>query len=198
MDAAGTGPDRVVLARVRRPWGRAGELLLDLHTDWPRERFRAGQVVILARDGGHRAELRVRGYRELTHRPLLALEGVADIGAAEEWTGAWILAADGALDRLAADDMLQSEVIGLPVLTDGGEQVGVVSGIEAGPGADLYRVERVAGGELLVPADAPFCRLDRGRGLVLVDPPAGLLDPDQAVVAAPGRAARQRRRGGKG
>ncbi|MBP7147192.1 MAG: 16S rRNA processing protein RimM [Acidobacteria bacterium] len=187
--AAGT----VALAKVRRPWGRAGELLLELHTDWPERRFAPGTVLTIELSGGRTRAARVSGYRALQQGPLLALEGVDDIGAAREFAGGLVVAPADSLERPDDADLLQADLPGMAVL-DRGRRVGEVVGLEEGAAADLLVVRLDAGGEALVPFTPAICvAVDRGGRRIEIEAPPGLLDLDQADEVRPLAGTRARR-----
>ena len=185
----------VALARLRRPWGRRGELLAELLTDWPEQRLAPGARYVAERPDGTRREVVVRGWRRLGGRDLVALEGVDGIGEAEELAGAVLLAVAAELPDLAGGEPCQADLPGLRVELPGGRPVGVVTGVEEAPGGDLLVVRLDGGGEALVPlAPAITLEIDPRAGRVVIDPPEGLLDPARAQPAGPGRAGRGRRR----
>lgn len=196
-------PDEVVLGRLRRPWGRRGELVIEVHTDWPEQRFAPGARLRLAWDDGRSIERVVRGFRALTQGSMLAFEGVDDIGGAQDLAGAWLVA-DRA-DLPAPDDdpdgVLHADLVGAEVVTTAGEAVGQVVGIDETAAQDLLRVRRPGGGEALIPVVPAICvAIDREAGRVVIDAIPGLLDLSRAEVAdgetAP--AVRHRAHGGRG
>ncbi len=180
-----SGARRVVLGRLRRPWGRHGELLVEVHTDWPDQRFARGAEVDLRWENGRAARRTVRGFRELTLGSLIAFDGVDGIGPAQELAGAWI-EADAEVRAAGADgDLTHADLVGLAVVTVGGVEVGTVEGIEEGAGPDLLRIAGRSG-EILVPLAPAICvAIDPGGGRITIDPPAGLLDLDDAETAGP-------------
>ncbi len=186
MSGPGDHPDRIVIARLRRPWGRRGELLVELHTDWPHERFAPGRRVRIAWDDGRETEREVRSYRELPQGALLGIAGVDDIGAAQDLAGGWIVAGPGELERPPGADLLQRDLVGLAVRTTEGEPVGTVAGIEEGTQADLLRVARPGGEDVLVPLAPAICRdVDLAAGVITIAALPGLLDLDEAEETPP-------------
>ena len=191
-----TASRQVVLARIRRPWGLRGELLLDLHSDWPEERFAPGAELELAWDDGRTARATVREFRRSGVGPLLALDGADGIDEARVYAGATIVADAEQLPRLAGEeDWQQADLVGLLVVLRDGRRVGIVEGIEEGAASDLAVVRLDAGGEALLPlVPAIAVSIDRDAGQLVVDPPAGLLDPaapeDGAAVVASRRVRR--------
>ena len=186
----------VILARIRRPWGLRGELLLELHSDWPEERFPPGAELELAWDDGRTARATVREFRQTGVGALLALEGANGIGEARVFSGATIVADAERLPRLAEpSDWQHADLVGLTVTLRDGRRVGVVERIDEGAASDFAVVRLDAGGEALLPlVPAIAVAIDRDAGQLVVDPPRGLLDPaapeSSAAVAAPRRVRR--------
>jgi len=187
----------VILARLRRPWGRQGELLAELFTDWPEERLVPGARYVLELPDGARREVTIRGWRRLGERDLLSLDGVTGIGDAEDLAGGVLVAPADALPNLAGGDPCQADLPGLVVELPDGHRVGVVEGVLEAPGGDLLVVRLDRGGEVLVPLAPAITReIDPAAGRVVVDPPDGLLDPGRAVPVD--RPRRRRPRGSAG
>jgi 16S rRNA processing protein RimM len=79
------------------------------------------------------------------------------------------------------EEFRDHELIGLNVRTSGGEPAGVVTDV-LHYGQDLLVVRRAEGeGEFMVPFVKEIVpEVDIGAGLVIIDPPPGLLDPAEA------------------
>ena len=95
--------------------------------------------------------------------------------------GSWLSVDSGQLPEVTdPDEFRDHELIGLSVRTTTGEAVGVVTDV-LHYGQDLLVVRRRAGEELLVPfVKAIVPEVDLTTGVLLIDPPPGLLDPRQA------------------
>ncbi len=179
------GARRVVLGRLRRPWGRHGELLVEVHTDWPERRFAHGTAVDLRWENGRTARRTVRAFRELTLGSLIAFEGIDGIGPAQDLAGAWLEAEADTRAAAADGEWTHSDLVGLTVVTVGGATVGTVDGIEEGAGPDLLRIAGRSG-EILVPLVPAICvTIEPGAGRITIDPPPGLLNLDEAETAGP-------------
>jgi 16S rRNA processing protein RimM len=83
-------------------------------------------------------------------RPILRLEGHAGREAAEALRGQALLVAASALPELGEDEWWAYELEGCRV-TDGEREVGVVRRMRGLPSCEVLEVDRVGGGELLVP-----------------------------------------------
>ena len=177
---------RVIVGRIGRPHGIRGEVVIGVRTDEPDLRFAAGAVLDVGRspegpaDGG---QLKVVSARWHSGQLLVAFGGVTDRTAAGDLTGSWLSVDSGQLPEVTGpDEFRDHELIGLSVRTTKGEPVGVVTDV-LHYGQDLLVVRRPDGpGEYLVPfVKAIVPEVDVAAGVVVIDPPLGLLDPGQAV-----------------
>ena len=76
-------------------------------------------------------------------------------------------------DLEGADDVLWvHELVGSQVVDAAGQAIGPIVAVEANPASDLLVIE-VAGREVLVPS---VFVTDQRDGVVVIDPPEGLLD----------------------
>jgi 16S rRNA processing protein RimM len=128
--------------------------------------------------------------REHQGRLLVLLEGVADRTAAELLRGALVEA--GPIDREDLDVYLADELVGARVSDVEGRALGVVTALiplPAAAGYDLLEVTTDDGSTWLLPSvDELVEARDDPDGLLLVviDPPAGLIDPREGVDAEDG------------
>ena len=172
---------RVIVGRIGRPHGIRGEVLIGVRTDEPDLRFVVGAIL----DAAERAEdpvgeqLTVASARWHSGHLLVAFTGVTDRTAAAELTGRWLSVDSSQLPEIGdPDEFRDHELIGLSVRTCAGEPVGVVADV-LHYGQDLLVVRRTDGqaGESLVPfVKAIVPEVDVQAGVVVVDPPPGLLD----------------------
>jgi len=184
---------RVIVGRAGRPHGIRGEVVIGVRTDEPDLRFAVGAAV----DAGASADeaddapgerLTVASKRWHSGQLLVSFAGITDRTAASELTGSWLSVDSSQLpDTGDPDEFRDHELIGLNVRTAGGEPVGVVTDV-LHYGQDLLVVRRADGGadggaqgECLVPfVKAIVPEVDVAAGLLVIDPPPGLLDPAQA------------------
>ena len=169
---------QVIVGRVGRPHGIRGEVVVGIHTDEPEARFAEGSVVDTDRDG----PLTVASARWHSGTLLVRFAGIGDRTAASELNGSW-LSVD--TDTLAPpddpDEFRDHDLIGLEVQTVTGDPVGVVNDV-LHLGQDLLEVRRPGAGDILVPfVKAIVPDVDLAAGRIRIDPPPGLLNPDEAV-----------------
>jgi 16S rRNA processing protein RimM len=144
--------DHLIVARVRRPHGVRGEILIALDTDRPKQVFRTGRTLHLADTWGvpTGATTRVEKMRPITGGAILTLEGVATREKAEALRGHALLIAASEAQPAAADEVHYRDLVGLTARADGAEIGTVQDLLEIDPG--LLLVVRGAGGrEILIP-----------------------------------------------
>lgn len=169
----------VVVGRVLRPHGVRGEVVVEIHTDDPGQRFAVGSV--LGADPPVERPLTVESARWHAGRLLVSFAGISDRARAESLRGTWLTldAADIAPSQ-DPDEFHDQQLIGLAVVTASGDDVGTVTDVRH-HGQDLLVVESAAGagrhGEVLVPfVGAIVVEVDVPGGRLVIDPPAGLLE----------------------
>ena len=184
---------RVIVGRVGRPHGIRGEVVIAVRTDEPDLRFAVGATLDARRSpGGGDADrtgdedggpLTVASARWHSGQLLVAFAGITDRTAAAELTGSWLSVDSSQLPAIPdPDEFRDHELIGLWVRTAAGKPVGVVADV-LHHGQDLLVVRRQDGqdGECLVPfVKAIVPEVDVPGGVLVIDPPPGLLDPAQA------------------
>jgi len=177
---------RVIVGRIGRPHGIRGEVVIGVRTDEPDLRFAVGATLEVAeRDeesaGGE--QLTVASARWHSGQLLVTFAGVTDRTAAAELTGSWLSVDSSQLPEIGdPDEFRDHELIGLSVRTRTGEPVGVVTDV-LHYGQDLLVVHRGDGqeGECLVPfVKAIVPEVDVPGGVLVIDPPPGLIDVEPA------------------
>jgi 16S rRNA processing protein RimM len=162
----------VVVARLGRARGLAGELALELHTDAPGARLAPGAVFLT--DPPAVGPLTLVRARQEPKGWFARFEEIRDRTAAEAARGAELLIPAAAAEE--PDAWYPHELKGLRVELPDGRVAGTCAGVEHLPAQDLVRVREPGGGVALV----PFVRalvpvVDVAGGRIVVDPPAGLL-----------------------
>ena len=167
----------VVVGRVARAHGRWGEVVVDPDTDFLERRFQQGRTLYANAPGGLR-ELRILEVRVQGDRPVLALDGVESMSEAEALAGQELRVPATEQQPLPEGAYYQHELVGCEVRTAGGASVGHVTEVQGVAGAQRLLVRAADGGdELDIPLAEPICvRIDAPGGVVVIDPPVGLLD----------------------
>lgn len=160
----GSGPSFLAVARIRRPFGVRGEMLLELLSDYPRQLLQA-KTLYLGED--HRL-MRVVSIRRHLPDFLLTLEGLADRDSVESLRGAVLYLRAGEQQPLPPGVYYLHQIEGLEVVTDAGEILGRVKEIIKTGANDVYVVQGDRG-EVLLPAIPQVIleiRLAEGRMIV--------------------------------
>ncbi len=174
---------QLVVGRIGRPHGVHGELTVEVRTDDPELRLAVGAV--LATEPVATGPLTVAGRRWHSGRLLLRFAGVDDRSGAEDLRGTLLVVDSADLgDPPDPDEFRDHQLIGLSVTGPGGEQVGTVADV-LHHGQDLLVVAgsgKRAGAQILIPfVSAIVSEVDVPAGVLRVDPPPGLLDPEAAI-----------------
>ncbi|HXW05282.1 MAG TPA: ribosome maturation factor RimM [Vicinamibacterales bacterium] len=169
------GDDLVLVGRVARAHGNKGQVIVNLETDFPDERFRTGERLFVGA-GESPASFRIVHVRFHQGRPIVALEGVETMDQAQALAGQELRIVAADRPALPAGTYYRDELVGSEVTDLDGRQVGHVTAVE-GP-MELSRLV-VTGprGEVLIPLAAEICvRVDPAARLIVVNPPEGLLE----------------------
>jgi 16S rRNA processing protein RimM len=153
-------PMRLEVGLVKRAHGLRGEVVVSLITD-REERVARGSILM----SGDRA-LEVEASRPHQKHFIVSFAGVLSREQAEALQGATLHAEP--LDD--PDELWVHDLIGAPVESVDGSSVGVIDAVQANPASDLL----VLDGGALVPV--LFVVERRDDGVVVIDPPEGLLD----------------------
>ena len=167
----------VVLARIGRPHGIRGEVSVEVRTDDPDRRLAPGTT--LRTEPASAGPLTIADGWVHSGRLILRFEGYDGRGAAEGLRNVLLVAdVDPAERPEDPDEYYDHQLVGLSVRTVDGEPVGELAEVLHLPGQDVLAVRRpdgdrgagaVRGGDGARPSTST-------AGVVLVDPPPGLLD----------------------
>jgi 16S rRNA processing protein RimM len=179
---------QVTVGRIGRPHGLRGDVVIGVRTDEPELRFAVGSR--LDTDPVGVGPLTVAATRWHSGALLIRFEGVSDRDAAAALVGTWLIVDSG---TLAApddpDEFRDHDLVGLSVRTADGTIVGTVADV-LHYGQDVLAVRpagardgRTTGaGEILVPfVKAIVTDVDVAKGVLVIDPPPGLLNLDEAL-----------------
>jgi 16S rRNA processing protein RimM len=174
---------QLVVGRVGRPHGLRGEVTVEVRTDDPDQRFTTGSA--LATVPAERGPLTVAGSRWHSGRLLVRFAGCEDRNTAEELRGTFLAIDSEDLAPLEDPEVFYDhDLIGLQVATVAGDPVGAVSDV-LHHGQTLLVIEGCgprSGAEILVPFVAAIVpEVDVPGGRMVIDPPAGLIDPEGSV-----------------
>ncbi|MBF6517323.1 ribosome maturation factor RimM [Nocardia cyriacigeorgica] len=172
----------LVVGRVAKSHGVRGELVVEVRTDEPEARFAPGSTLRgrLARSKEVR-EFTVESAREHSGRLLVQVAGVEDRTAADALRGTLFLVdSDDLGPSQDPDEFYDHELEGLRVELADGTAVGTVTEVLHSAAGELLSVRAADDGrEILIPfVMAIVPTVSVADGLVVIDPPEGLLDPE--------------------
>lgn len=178
MSSTPTASPEFLVGVAIRAHGLRGEVVVELHTDSPQERFAPGAVLVARSAGAPDGRLTVEAARAHSGRLLVRFAEAPDRDSAERLRGMRLLISADALDAPAdPDEFHVHQLEGLRAELADGAVVGTVREVVHGPGGELLVLARPPLPDALVPfvrAIVPTVDLDGGR--VVLTPPEGLLD----------------------
>jgi 16S rRNA processing protein RimM len=158
-------PVYLVVGFLRRAHGVHGEMIMDLHTDFP-ERLRSGRKLFV---GEERTPMTLSGARPHAKGMLVKLKGVETPEDAVPLRNQWVYVRTTDVPSLPEGKLYQHELFGFQVVDENGDSLGeLVEIIETGAN-DVYVVRNESGKEILLPAiPSVILDLDSDRRLMRV------------------------------
>jgi 16S rRNA processing protein RimM len=168
----------ITVARVLKVQGRIGEVLAELHTDFP-ERFEQRRTLYAWPGTGERRRLHLEAYWPHKGGMVFKFEGVDSIEEAEKLLRSEIQIPAEERAELEEGTFYVSDLTGCAVVEDGRE-IGRVVEINFGAGAaPLLIVQSESGKEFMVPFVESFIReLDLRAKRIEMELPEGMLELD--------------------
>src|SRR5262249_15297950 len=117
--------EMAVVGQIARMHGRHGEVILNVETDFPEQRFRRGAELFINR-GGHVSPLAMTSVRFHRGRPIVGFAGVESMDQAEALAGYELRVPPERLVELAPGAFYRHDLVGCQVETSQGETVGRV------------------------------------------------------------------------
>ncbi|WP_072802157.1 ribosome maturation factor RimM [Rhodococcoides yunnanense] len=174
----------LVIGRIAKSHGIKGEVVVDVRTDEPDDRFAVGTVIHgrKPRVTTDTAPYTVEAAREHSGRLLLRLEGIGTREAADALRGTlFVIESDDLEPSDDPDEFYDHELEGLTVRLVDGDTVGTVREVLHSAAGELLSIRPADGSrtELLVPFVAAIVTsVSLADKTVTIDPPEGLLDPE--------------------
>jgi 16S rRNA processing protein RimM len=165
-------PVYLVIGFLRRAHGVRGEMIMDLHTDFP-ERLKDGRQLFV---GDERKPMTLSGVRPHAKGVLVKLQGIETPEAAGQLRNQWVYVRATDVPSLPEGKIYQHELFGFEVVEENGTSLGeLVEIIETGAN-DVYVVRNEAGKEILLPAiPSVILETDLARRLIRVHLLEGLM-----------------------
>jgi 16S rRNA processing protein RimM len=174
-------PSYLVVGHLNKPHGTKGEIFVWPLTDHPEETFTPGVVLLVGDNSGNqpdptRPSLAIVGSRPFRKGFLLRVEGVEDRTAAEALQGRYLLRPVEELKEPGEGEVFYHQLLGMRVVTVGGEEIGrIVEVYELRP-ADLLEVRGPRKTRFIPFLESIVREVDAEKGVMVIDPPDGLLD----------------------
>ncbi len=166
-----------------RPQGRRGEVLAELHTDFP-ERFAERANLSCVAEDGSRREVKLEDHWFHKGGVVLKFGGVDSISDAERLAGCEVQVPSEQRSELEPGSAYVSEIMGSDVWINGGQRfLGRVSDVRFGAGEAPLLVVKLpvcaVQNEVLVPFAEEFVKkFDAAGKRIDMELPEGLLDVD--------------------
>jgi 16S rRNA processing protein RimM len=141
-------PVYLVVGFLRRAHGVHGEMIMDLHTDFP-ERLQSGRKLFV---GEERKLMTLDGARPHAKGILVKLKGIETPEDAVPLRNQWVYVKATDVPALPEGKLYQHDLFGFQVVDENGNLLGeLVEIIETGAN-DVYVVRNDSGKEILLPA----------------------------------------------
>ncbi|MEZ5283999.1 MAG: ribosome maturation factor RimM [Vicinamibacterales bacterium] len=150
-------------------------MVVNPHTDFAEERFRPGAELHVRLTDGSRRVAGVTSSRFHRGRPIIGLTGVDSLDDAERYAGAELRIPESAQGALPPGQYYHHQLMGCEVVTEAGDPVGRVIGVEGGTGQSRIVVGG-AGRRHEIPMAGDICTVDVDQRRIVIRPPEGLLD----------------------
>jgi len=168
----------LLVGRVARAHGNKGQVIVNLETDFPEDRFAAGNVLVVEL-AGTAAEKTIRSVRFQQGRPIVAFDGIETMDEAEALAGAELKVPVASLAPLPANTFYRHDLVGCDVKDTSGRLIGRVADVEGSLEQSRLVVE-TGRGEALIPMVEGICvSVDPAAKVIVVDPPAGLIEANE-------------------
>lgn len=141
-------PEYLVVGFLRRPHGLKGELIMDVHTDFP-ERLKTGKTVFVG--DSHQPNV-LASLRQHGARMLVRFRGVKTPEEAGQYRNTWVYVPTADQPALPEGEYYHYQLVGLNVVTDEGRELGVLVDVLETGANDVYVVRNANGDETLLPA----------------------------------------------
>ena len=168
----------LTVGRVVKAHGISGEIVVEVRTDDPDQRFAPGATLRARKSGAAQRNYVIEAARAHGGRLLVRLAGVADRDGADALRGSLFVVEAAELPPIdEPDTYYDHQLEGLAVRDTGGESVGTVAEVLHTAAGELLSITRLDGRELLMPFVSGFVpTVSLADGFLVIDPPEGLLD----------------------
>ncbi|MBP9040378.1 MAG: 16S rRNA processing protein RimM [Anaerolineaceae bacterium] len=141
-------PVYLTIGKIRRPHGVKGEVVMEMVTDFP-QKIKAGIQIYI---GEKKQEHKLASIRPNGDLFLISIEGFTDCDAVSVFRNQWVYAQSSTVGPLPDGLFYHREVIGMKVIDEQGNFLGVVKEILVTGANDVYVVDTQDNHEILLPA----------------------------------------------
>ena len=172
----------LVVGRLGRPHGVHGEISVEVRTDEPELRFAKGSKLSVKESNNQLTVLSSRWHQE---KMLVKFEEITDRDLANEIKGKTLtIKIDPNSVETKKDQYYEFQLAGLKVIDKNDKTLGQIKEVITNLAQDLLVVETVDKREVLVPfVKQIVTNVDLNKKLVIMDPPTGLFDEENAIDA---------------
>lgn len=156
-------PVYLSVGRLRRPHGLRGEILMEIYTDFP-QRLRAGTRLYI---GDAHIPMTIAALRGHNNGLLITFRDVKSPDEAGKYRNTLVFVRADDRPPLPDGEFYHHEVIGLKVVNESDEELGILAEILITGANEVYVVKRSDGRELLLPAIEDV--------ILSIDPVAGVI-----------------------
>src|SRR5512133_316523 len=140
-------PVYLTVGFIRRPHGVHGEMVMDLHTDFP-ERMKSGRKLLVGEEHQSQTLVSVRPHQASL---LVKFKGIDTPEAAGQLRNQWVYIKSSEAPPLPEGKIYQHEMFGFQVVDENEKLLGeLVEILETGAN-NVYVVKNETGGELVLP-----------------------------------------------
>jgi 16S rRNA processing protein RimM len=158
-------PVYLTVGFLRRPHGLQGEIIMDLHTDFP-ERMKSGRKLFV---GEQYQPMTLASVRPHQSGLLVKFKGIETPESAALFRNQWVYIQAKDAAPLPEGQLYQHELIGFKVVDENDNVLGELTEILETGANDVYVVKDEAGKELLLPAiPSVILDVDAARRLMRV------------------------------
>jgi len=166
-------PVYLVVGFLRRAHGVQGEMIMDLHTDFP-ERFRSGRKLFV---GEEHKVMTVESVRSHAKGMLIKFKGIKTPEDTAQLRNQWVHVKASEVPALPEGQIYQHELFGFRVVDENENPLGELAEIIETGANDVYVVKDESGKEILLPAiPSVILNLDPVRRFMRVHLLEGLID----------------------
>ena len=141
-------PEYLVIGFLRRPHGLRGEMLMDVHTDFP-ERIKTGATFYV---GESYQPLILASHRPHSKGMLVRFRGFKTPEDAGAYRNQWVYVTAASRPELPEGEYYHHQLIGLNVVDEQDTPLGAIVDIIETGANDVYVVRDESGREILLPA----------------------------------------------